>query len=158
MTDASPDGPHRASRRTALAGLGAIVLVPVADPAAASPEAMSAALRELTGGKPVTPGRVRLELPPLAENGFSVPLLVTAESPMTAGDHVTTISILSEKNPVAGVVTFKLGPRAGRARVATNIRLADTQRVTAIAAMSDGSFWSGAADVIVTISACIDGG
>ena len=87
---------------------------------------------------------MKIELPELAENGNSVPLKLTVESPMTAADHVKAIYVFSEKNPVSNVVRFHLGPRSGVARVQTSIRLAATQRITAIARMSDGSLWSGA--------------
>ena len=99
---------------------------------------------------------MKLELPQLAENGNSVPLKVAVESPMSAADHVKTIYIFSEKNPVPNVVRFHIGPRSGVARVQTSIRLAATQRITAVAQMSDGSLWSGGADVIVTQAACLD--
>jgi len=103
-------------------------------------------------------GRVALKIPELAENGNAVGMMVEVQSPMTAADHVKTIHILSEKNPLVDVVRFHLGPRAGRARVATNIRLATTQRVVALAEMSDGSLWQGDASVIVTLAACVDAG
>jgi sulfur-oxidizing protein SoxY len=115
-------------------------------------------LTELTRGTTPNSSRVKLTLPELAENGNVVSLLVEVESPMTATDHVKTITILSEKNPQTTLIRFHLGPRAGRARVASNIRLASTQRVVALAEMSDGSFWSGDANVIVTLAACVDGG
>lgn len=116
------------------------------------------AIKEITRGAAVKPGRVSIMLPELAENGNSVSLNVAVESAMTAADHVKAIHIVSEKNPIARVVSFMLGPRAGRAQVATNIRLATTQIVTAIAEMSDGSFWSGNQEVIVTLAACLDAG
>jgi sulfur-oxidizing protein SoxY len=101
---------------------------------------------------------VKLQLPPLIDNGNSVPLSVTVESPMTEPDHVRAIHVLTEKNPLPDVVGVHLGPRAGRATLATRVRLADTQTVTAIAQMSDGSFWSGSAEVVVTLSACLEEG
>jgi sulfur-oxidizing protein SoxY len=76
---------------------------------------------------------------------------------MTAEDHVKTIAIFNQKNPQPNVATFHLGPRCGRASVSTRIRLADSQTVTAIAQMSDGSFWSDSADVVVTLAACVEG-
>ena len=85
-------------------------------------------------------------------------MMVSVQSPMTAADHVKTIYVFSEKNPLPNVVRFHLKPSAGRAKLATSIRLADTQRITAIAQMSDGSFWSATADVIVTLSACLETG
>jgi len=101
---------------------------------------------------------VKLTLPPLIDNGNSVPLSVSVESPMSEADHVKAIHVLTEKNPLPDVVGVVLGPRAGRASFATRVRLADTQTVTAIAQMSDGSFWSDAAEVVVTLSACLEEG
>jgi sulfur-oxidizing protein SoxY len=101
---------------------------------------------------------VKLELPPLIENGNAVPLTISGDSPMTAADHIKAIHVFAEKNPQPNVVTFRLAPRAGKARVATRIRLADTQTVVAIAQMSDGSFWSDEVDVVVTLPACLEDG
>ena len=118
---------------------------------------MVEAMDEVLGkGASIKRGRVKIELPELAENGNSVPLKLTVDSPMTAADHVKAIYVFSERNPVSNVVRFHLGPRSGAARVQTSIRLAATQRITAIARMSDGSLWSGSADVIVTQAACLD--
>ena len=122
------------------------------------PADREAAIRTLVGSAPVKPGRVNVDLPPLAENGNSVPLTITVDSPMSAADHVASIHVFAEKNPIANVVKFHIGPRAGRARISTNIRLATTQTVTVVAAMSDGSFWSGTGEVIVTLAACVDSG
>jgi sulfur-oxidizing protein SoxY len=118
--------------------------------------AMQEAISKLTGGKPLNPGRVTLELPPLSENGHVVPMRVAVASPMTEADHVRAIHVFTEKNPQANVASFRFGPRAGRAVVQTRIRLADTQSVTAIAEMSDGSFWSASAHVVVTLAACLE--
>ena len=120
--------------------------------------ALDAALRKVVGDAPVRRGRVKLDLPPLIDNGNSVPLAVAVESPMTAADHVRAIHVFTEKNPQPNVVSAHLGPRAGRARLATRIRLADTGAVIAIAQMSDGSFWSDSAEVVVTLSACLEEG
>jgi len=120
--------------------------------------AFQAALRKVVGDAQVRPGRVKLQLPPLIDNGNSVPLSVAVESPMTAADHVKTIHVLTEKNPLPDVVSVHLGPRAGRASVSTRVRLADTQTVLAIAQMSDGTLWSDSADVVVTLSACLEDG
>jgi sulfur-oxidizing protein SoxY len=139
------------------AGLGllSITAVPVR-PAAATPAAMREAIRRVVGGASVQTGRVTLELPPLSENGNTVPLTVSVDSPMTATDHVRAIHVFTEINPLPEVATFRLGPRAGRARVSTRIRLANTQDVTAIAELSDGSFWSTRATVVVTLAACLE--
>jgi sulfur-oxidizing protein SoxY len=140
---------------TVAAGLGLGALVSV-EPAGATPAAMQEAIRKVVGGARVTPGRVKLELPPLVENGNTVPMSVSVESAMTAADHVRAIHVFNEKNPQPDVVSFRLGPRAGRASVATRIRLADTQTVIAIAELSDGSFWSASAAVVVTLAACLE--
>lgn len=111
-----------------------------------------------TKGASVFPGRVKLELPKRAENGHSVAMTVKVESPMTQAEHVRTILILAEKNPVRDVCWFYLGPRAGRAEVSSRIRLNGSQRVVAVAELSDGSFWSDAVQIEVPEAACIDGG
>jgi sulfur-oxidizing protein SoxY len=134
-------------------GLGAVVTVV---PAHATPPEMQDAIRKIVGSAPVTKGRVKLELPPLSENGNTVPLTVSVESAMTPADHVRAIHVFTELNPQPEVVTFRLGPRAGRARVSTRIRLANTQTVTAIGELSDGSFWSATAVVVVTLAACLE--
>ena len=120
--------------------------------------AFQEALRRIVGDAPVRKGRVKLQLPPLIDNGNSVPLSVSVGSPMTEADHVSAIHVLTEKNPLPDVVSVHLGPRAGRASLATRVRLADTQSVTAIARMSDGSFWSDSSEVVVTLSACLEEG
>jgi sulfur-oxidizing protein SoxY len=114
------------------------------------------AIDAFAGGKDVREGRVLLEIPPLVENGNAVGVTVTVESAMSAVDHVKRIALLNEKNPQADVAVFHLGPRAGRARVATRIRLAASQIIVAVAEMSDGSYWSGKASAIVTLAACIE--
>ncbi len=101
--------------------------------------------------------RVRLSIAPVAENGLSVYTVVEVESPMTTEDHVRRIHIFAERNPIARLLTWHLGPRAGIAKVATNIRLAASQQVTALAELSDGTFWRDRKHVVVTVAACIDG-
>jgi sulfur-oxidizing protein SoxY len=120
--------------------------------------ALEAAIRKLTGGKPVREGKVKLELPPLVDNGNTVPLSVAVDSPMTSADHVKAIHVLTEKNPQPYVVSAYLGPRAGRASIATRARIADSGRVIALAQLSDGSFWSATVSVVVTLSACLEEG
>jgi sulfur-oxidizing protein SoxY len=136
-----------------VAGLGSLL---AAEPARATGPAMQEAIRKVVGAARVNTGRVKLDLPPLSENGNTVPLAVSVESPMTAADHVRAIHVFTEKNPQPDVVSFHLGPRAGRASVATRIRLADTQTVVAISELSDGSFWSASAAVVVTLAACLE--
>jgi sulfur-oxidizing protein SoxY len=141
-----------------LAGSVSILVLPLsAGVALATREDMAEAMAEALGkDASIKVGRVKIELPALAENGNSVPLKINVESPMTAADHVKAIYIFSERNPVPNVVRFHLGPRSGVARIQTSIRLAAAQRITAVARMSDGSLWSGDADVVVTQAACLD--
>jgi len=125
-------------------------------PAAATPEDMREAIKKIVGGAKVTPGRMQLSVPPLSENGNTVPCTVTVETAMTPQDHVKAIHIFNEKNPQPNVISIHLGPRAGKASVTTRIRLSETQTVTAIAQMSDGSFRTHSANVIVTQGACLE--
>ena len=120
--------------------------------------ALEAAIRKVTGGAEVKPGRVILDLPPLVDNGNTVPVTVSVQSPMTEADHVKAIHLFTEKNPQPYVMSAHVGPRAGRARVSTRIRIADTGKVIAIAQMSDGSYWSHTVPVVVTLSACLEDG
>jgi sulfur-oxidizing protein SoxY len=136
-------------------GIASIVMV---RPARATPAEMQEAIRTVVGSARVTPGKVKLELPPLIENGNAVPLTVIVDSPMTEAEHVRAVHVFTEKNPQPYVVTFHLGPRAGRARVSTRMRLADSQNVVAICELSDGSVWSDSAAVVVTLAACLEDG
>jgi len=146
-----------ATRRQALGlGIGLVSALTVV-PAAATPAEMEAAIRALVGEAELRSGRVTLDISPLVENGNAVPVTVTVESPMTAAAHVRTIALFNERNPQPNVAVFRLGPRAGRARVATRMRLATSQKVVAVAEMRDGSVWTAAADVIVTLAACVEG-
>jgi sulfur-oxidizing protein SoxY len=147
------------SRRGALLGAGAVgglALLPRA--ASATTELRDEVLGDLTNGAAIRDGRVKLTIPGVAENGLSVYTIVEVESPMTEQDHVRSVHILAENNPIARLFTASFTPANGIARIATNIRLGGSQEVTALAEMSDGSFWQDRKPVIVTIAACIDGG
>ena len=140
-----------------LSGIAAATLLPFRV-ARAQADPFAALLKQVTGGATLRPGRVKVDTPRLADNGHSVPLTVSVESPMTVADHVRSITLLSERNPRPLMATFHLGPKAGRAEVTTRVRLNGTQRVLAVAHLSDGSYWSGLAEVEVTESACLDMG
>ena len=142
-------------RRRFLAGTATITLLPFAS-AWATPESMAAAIRRIVGAAAVRRGPVTLDLPPLIENGNTVPLVVSVESPMTAADHIKAIHVFNEKNPQPNVFSARLGPRNGRAVVGTRIKLGDSQTIVAIAETSSGEFWSAGADVIVTLAACLE--
>ena len=88
--------------------------------------------------------------------GAKVPLTVAVDSLMTPGDHVLRIHVFVPGNPEPVASTYHLGIRAGRAQISTQIRLARTQTVLALAEMSDGSVRSDAASIVVTLGACVD--
>jgi len=111
-----------------------------------------------TRGASVMPGRVTLDLPKVADSGFSVPMTVSVQSPMTADDYVKTILVVADNNPQRDVCWFYLGPRAGKAEVGSRIRLNGSQRVVAIAQLSNGTFWSDARDIEVREAACTEPG
>lgn len=144
------------SRRSALvAGAGALSAL-VVRPASATSETMQAAIREFSGGAKITQGRVTMDIPPLVENGNSVPLVITVDSPMTEKDFVKAIAVFNERNPQPNIGTFHLNARSGRAFVSTRIRLGDSQNIIAVAQLSDGTLWSGSAELIVTLPACLE--
>lgn len=144
------------TRRGALALTAGGFAVALVRPARATPEKMKAAIDGFTGGKTISEGKVKFDITLLVENGNSVPFSVAVESPMTAADHVKRIGVFNEKNPLPDVAVFHLTPACGRAQVASRMRLNDSQIVTAIAEMSDGSFWSASSEVVVTLPACVE--
>jgi sulfur-oxidizing protein SoxY len=135
--------------------LGAVPIVTL-QPADATPASMTSAIRTVAGEAVVRAGKVKLDVPPLVENGNTVPMTVSVSNPMTPADHVVSIHVFNEKNPQPNIGNFYLGPQAGRAQVSARIRLSDSQRIVAIARLSDGSFWSTTVDVVVTLAACTD--
>ena len=122
----------------------------------ASPESAAAAMKTILGDAPLRVGKVELDMPPIAENGNSVPLTVSVDNPMTATEYVRSIHVFAEQNPLPNVAHLYLGPRAGKAKVSTRIRLFTSQKIVAVAALSDGSFWSGSAEIVITLAACIE--
>lgn len=123
---------------------------------AAPAASLESAILAFTGGAPVRAGKVKLEIAPLVDNGNTVPLVVSVDHPMRRNDHVSAVAIFSERNPQHEIASFGLGPHNASARVATRIRLATSQKLVAVARLSDGSHWSGEVDVIVTLAACIE--
>ncbi|HEY6256420.1 MAG TPA: SoxY-related AACIE arm protein [Xanthobacteraceae bacterium] len=159
MTDqrANDSGTSRRDFLTATVTLaGGMALASVARPARATPDTMQAAIREVVGEAAIRKGKVKIDVPPLVENGNTVPITISVDSPMTAADHVKSIHLFNEKNPQPNVIGVHLGPRAGKAQFSTRIKLAAAQTIIAVAQLSDGSFWSDDADVIVTIAACVE--
>jgi sulfur-oxidizing protein SoxY len=154
-------GPDKSTRRQFLASAGSAAVLGAAPtlaprPAEATPAMLASAIRDVVGAAVVRTGKVKLDVPPLVENGNTVPLTVSVDSPMTAGERVNSIHIFNEKNPQPNVGNFYLGGRAGRAQISTRIRLADSQKIVAVAKLSDGSFWSASVDVVVTLAACTE--
>jgi sulfur-oxidizing protein SoxY len=141
------------TRRTVLTAALGTLLAPAAR---ATPEALKAAIDAFTGGRAPRTGRVTLDIAPLIDNGNVVPVAIRVDSPMTTADHVQRIGLFTELNPLPDVAVFHLGPRSGRAQVATRMRLATSQTLTALAVMNDGSVWQQQVDVIVTLAACIE--
>ena len=143
-------------RRQLLAGAGGLVTISTMPLRAfAAQEDVVRARRELFGDRPIQEGRVTVKLPPIAENGFSVALDVSVDSPMTSDDYVKQVAILSPRNPLPVIGQFYFTPQSGRAAVSTRIRMSGTQAIQAVAEMSDGSLWTGSMETVVTLAACV---
>ena len=143
-------------RQTLALGAGAMtvaVLGVSSGPALAKNDAEEA-IKKFTGGKTPVQGKIKLDLPEIAENGNTVPMTVTVDSPMTEQAHVTDVLIVADENPRSGVVTFHFSPASGIAEANTRIRLAATQDVVAVAKMNDGSVFMTSKQVKVTIGGC----
>ncbi|UWU94936.1 SoxY-related AACIE arm protein [Bradyrhizobium sp. CB1015] len=125
-------------------------------PLQATPAMLNTAIRNVVGEAQLRSGRIKLDIPPLVENGNTVPMTVSVTSPMTADDYVRSIHVFNEKNPQPNIGNFYFSPSSGRAQVSTRIRLADTQKVVAIARLSDDTFWQVAAEIVVTLAACTE--
>ncbi|RDJ20938.1 sulfur oxidation protein SoxY [Bosea caraganae] len=161
----SPISPHSRrpeglSRRAVVAGGVAAVGLAALPPRAQAEDLQPLAelIARITEGAVPKRGKITLDIPQLVENGNSVDVKITVESPMTEADHVRWIHLIADKNPFPDMARFHLGPRCGRAEVATTLRLAASQKVTAVAALSTGGYVVADGDVVVTLSACIDGG
>ncbi|HEY0837473.1 MAG TPA: thiosulfate oxidation carrier protein SoxY [Azospirillum sp.] len=133
------------------AGVGLTLLPRTAD---ASVDSATKMLTDLIGSKQPQPGKVKIDMPQIAENGNAVPLTVTVESPMTAQSYVKAVHVIADGNPDAGVATFTFTPMSGKAEVATRMRLATTQKIWAVAEMSDGAVHMEKTEVKVTIGGC----
>jgi len=143
-------------RREFIAVASAVAALPAAAQRFQPAQDIAPLVEQLTGGTAAERKGVEVELPQIAENGNSVPMRVRVASPMTAVDHVETIHVIAERNPRPLVATFHLGPQSGRAEITTRVRLAGTQKVTVIAALSGKRFLIGQQEVLVTSAACLD--
>ena len=145
------------NRRQALvlsAGVAAAAMLGASGGPALAKNDAEEAIKKFTGGKTPTQGKIKLDLPEIAENGNTVPMTVTVESPMTEQSHVTDVLIVADENPRSGVAVFHFSPASGVAEANTRIRLAATQDVIAVAKMNDGSFFMASKQVKVTIGGC----
>jgi sulfur-oxidizing protein SoxY len=140
-------------RELLLAGLG----LTLSWRAIATPAAMDAEIRAFTGGAAWREGQLGFEIAPLVENGNTVPITLSVDSPMSAADHVQAIAVFNSGNPQPQVAVFRFGPRAGKAVVNARMRLATSQKLTAVAQLSDGTYWAKTVDVVVTLAACVEG-
>ncbi len=134
--------------------MASVVVRPVA--ALTQSDVLTPLVNAYAAGGGVREGRVKFDIAPLVDNGNSVPVEITVDSPMTQAQHVVGIALFNEKNPQNQVAEFTLSPLAGRARVATRIRLALSQQLVAVAKMNDGSCWTHTVEVLVTIASCIE--
>src|SRR3981081_1668917 len=114
-------GEPAATRRQFLAALGGAGAALAVRPAEATPASMEKAIRQVVGEAPVKPGKIKLDLPPLVENGNTVAMTVSVDSPMTAKDYVKAIHVFTEKNPQPNIISVQLGPRAGKAEISTRV-------------------------------------
>jgi len=138
---------------------GAVAMVACrALPAIAGPEIRDIPLlAQLLAGRTPRWERLRLELPALADNGLAVPMKLSMPGPFAPGPTVQAIHLFSEKNPVPDMATFEFPAPLEKIEIDTRVRLAGTQKVVAVAVMSDDALYAAAAEVIVTIAACLDG-
>jgi len=139
------------------AGLGVLAAAGsglLAKTASATPDTAAKALAKMTGTDSMVEGKVKLKLPQIAENGRTVPLTVSVDSPMSDASHVKQIHIVADGNPTPEMITFNLTPGAGKAELSTRVRLGKTQNIIAAAVMNDGSVYMAKQQVKVTIGGC----
>ena len=144
------------SRREAfrLAGLAGLALIVTSDHAAATPEEVASAITKLYGDKKLESGKIKMDVPEIAENGLVVPINIEVESPMTDADYVKAVHVFAEGNPLPNVVSYKFTPACGKAAASARMRLAQTQNVVCVAEMSNGSLYKATAAIKVTIGGC----
>ena len=155
MKNAMGSLPVSPRRRALLAGVAALPLLPAGAQAQENPEV--AAYKAFVGSRTVREGRLVLDIPRIADNGNVVPVRIAMPGPFAPGTEVATIHLFSEKNPVPQMAVFHFPLPVAKVEVESRVRLAGTQRVAAVATMADGTLYSAMADIVVTVSACIDG-
>lgn len=147
------------SRRNALELIGGGVVAALlagtfADVAKADAKLLAEAIKKAVGEGAMKEGKITLDLPEIAENGNTVPVGFSVESPMTEADYVKSVHLFAEKNPAADVASVHFTPASGVAKAALRIRMAGTQNVVAVAEMSDGTLYTAKKLVKVTIGGC----
>jgi len=143
-------------RRKILAAAVGVTGYVLVRPVFGTPATLDAAITAFARGTKVTYGKVKFDIAELIDNGNAVPISITVDSPMTDADYVVAVAVFNEKNPQREVIKCKLSPFAGSAQISTRIRLATSQKLTAIAEMNDGSFYAQTVEVVVTLAACIE--
>jgi sulfur-oxidizing protein SoxY len=138
----------------ALAAIASLAALLAPRMAVADEAAVAAEIKKLYGDKKFDDGKVKLDVPEIAENGLVVPVNVDVESPMTEQDYVKTVHVFADGNPAPGVVSYHFTPACGKASASTRMRLAQTQNIICIAEMSDGKLYTTKANVKVTIGGC----
>ena len=144
-------------RRTFILGASAVATLAALAPLGSTPASAKAwgdYLKEAIKGATPVEGKVKVDLPEIAENGNTVPYKVNVESPMTDADHVTALHVYATGNPGPQIISAKFTPMSGKAYVKSRMRLAKTQEVVAVAQMSDGKVYMGKTTVKVTIGGC----
>ena len=147
--------PAGVRRRALVVAAAALPLLPVTVRAEDEPEV--AAFKAFVGNRPVRGGRLKLDVPRIADNGNVVPVKITLPGPFAPGAEVRSIHLFSEKNPVAQMAVFHFPVPVQRIDLESRVRLAGSQRLAAVATLADGSLYSATADIVVTVSACLDG-
>lgn len=119
-------------------------------------EPVERTLNRLFGDRPLRPGagKIKLDLPLIAEDGGNVAVSVESDQPIAGGLHLSHIYIISDKNRRPMLAKFTFAPESGRAFISTSVRLATTTDVRAVAEMSDGTLYAVSKNVRVTISGC----
>ena len=144
------------TRRQAATGAALAAMAAILAPrmAFADPGMVAAEIKKLYGDQKFASGKIKLDIPEIAENGNVVPVTVEVESPMTDNDHVAAVHLFAEGNPVQSVASYRFTPACGKASASTRMRLAQTQDVICIAEMSTGALFSAKANVKVTVGGC----
>ena len=142
-------------RETLIAGMASFAAAAIAPSLAlADAAAVEAEIKKLYGDKKVEAGKIKLDVPQIAENGLVVPINIEVESPMTAADHVKSVHVFADGNPLPGIVSYTFTPASGRAAASARMRLAQTQNIICVAEMADGKIFTAKSEVKVTIGGC----